>query len=147
MNDVIAAASSSSSTPNAISQDPESCIDNPTKSTSVNGLAPNHPPQNTKITKAVEATSDDNISINTSSTTPTCVTSIASIVSPIVIPSFKVGMGSLNKQGLSKEDGMQQISTNSSQGIIKTSQSMILRSYYFYDIKKVQYQIEGSKLF
>ena len=128
MNDVIAAASSSSSTPNAISQDPESCIDNPTQSTSVNGLAPNHPPQNTKIAKAVEATSDDNISINTSSATPTCVTSIASIVSPIVIPSFKVGMGSLNKQGLSKEDGMQQISTNSSQGIIETSQSMILIS-------------------
>ena len=134
MNDVIAAASSSSSTPNPISQDPENCVDNPTQSPSLNGLASNHPQQNNKIAKVVEATSDDNISINTSSTTPTCVTSIASIVSPIVIPSFKVGMGSLNKHGLSKEDGMQQISTNSSQGIIKISQSMILLSYYY--IKK-----------
>ena len=129
MNDVIAAASSSSSTPNAISQDPENCIDNPNQSTSVNGLVPNQTPQNTKIIKAVEATSDDNISINTSSTTPTCVNSIASIVSPIVLPSFKVGMGRLNNQGLSKEDGIQQISTNSSQGIIETSQSMTLLSY------------------
>ena len=129
MNDVIAAASSSSSTANAISQDPEKCIDNPTHSTSVNGLAPNQPRQNTKTTEGVEATSDDNISINTSSATPTCVTSIASIVSPIVIPSFKVGMGNLNKQGLSKEDGIRQISTNASQGIIQTIHLILLLSY------------------
>ena len=126
MNDVIAAASSSSSTPNAISQDPENCIDNPTQSTSLNGLAPNQSPQNTKIAKGVEATPDDNISMNTSSVTPTCVTSIASIVSPIVIPSFKVGMGNLSKQGFSKEDGTQQISTNASQGMIETCHLILL---------------------
>ena len=117
LNDVIAAASSST---NQIDEAPQS---NLTRSfdSSNDSLQKNlsQPAECLKMSDNISKVLDKQPATPASAVSSASATTITSIVSPIVIPSFKVGMGNLIKHTATEEEILNTSNTNN--GMLSTS--------------------------
>lgn len=117
LNDVIAAAASA--TTNQLGED-QQCFDTKLSGSTKETLPiQSSPTEGLKIPKATfeipAQTPTIKPIIPSTSVSPTSATTITSIVPPIVIPSFKVGMGNLNKQNATdKTETLNTTSTSNS---------------------------------